>query len=279
MNPRNYASRQSRRKSLVPQAPVFKSSDAFTLAEVLITLAIIGVVAVMTLPTVLQKYEERATITKLKKIYSMLNQAYQMVVIENGTIDQWGLINTAHDEDDTLTDDSVISTNTFWDLMTKYLKVEKVCRFYEECNLTDFKIKSLDGQILTNKTGNAVLLNDGTLFWGGNISDSTCSADYGVPLAKNVCGDFGVIIKNSAKSEYTTGKNNFMFFITKNGIVPMGLNGINIRAFSNHCLRANAGDKYNGYGCTAWVLQNENMDYLHCDDLSWDGKHKCSDRD
>ena len=31
----------------------------------------------------------------------------------------------------------------------------------------------------------------------------------------------------------------------------------------------------NMYSCTAWVLYNENMDYLHCDDLSWTGKTKC----
>ena len=31
----------------------------------------------------------------------------------------------------------------------------------------------------------------------------------------------------------------------------------------------------NGYGCTAWVIYNENMDYLHCNDLNWDGKKSC----
>ena len=33
----------------------------------------------------------------------------------------------------------------------------------------------------------------------------------------------------------------------------------------------------NGAGCAAWVLLNENLDYLHCADLSWNGKKKCSD--
>ena len=32
-----------------------------------------------------------------------------------------------------------------------------------------------------------------------------------------------------------------------------------------------------GRGCAAWVIENGNMDYLHCDDLSWDGKRKCDD--
>ena len=34
----------------------------------------------------------------------------------------------------------------------------------------------------------------------------------------------------------------------------------------------------NGNGCTAWVIINENMDYLHCSDLSWTGKHSCKEK-
>ena len=29
------------------------------------------------------------------------------------------------------------------------------------------------------------------------------------------------------------------------------------------------------YACTVWVLYDENMDYLHCNDLSWTGKKTC----
>ena len=39
----------------------------FTLAEVLITLAIIGVVAVMTIPTLIANYQKKATATKVKR--------------------------------------------------------------------------------------------------------------------------------------------------------------------------------------------------------------------
>lgn len=40
---------------------------AFTLAEVLITLGIIGVVAAMTLPTLIANYQKRQTVVQLKK--------------------------------------------------------------------------------------------------------------------------------------------------------------------------------------------------------------------
>ena len=39
----------------------------FTLADVLITLGIIGIVAALTLPSLIQKYQEKVTLERLKK--------------------------------------------------------------------------------------------------------------------------------------------------------------------------------------------------------------------
>ena len=55
--------------------PPTKVKFAFTLAEVLITLGIIGIVAAMTIPTLMSKYQEKTYKTQYKKIYSELNQA------------------------------------------------------------------------------------------------------------------------------------------------------------------------------------------------------------
>ena len=59
---------------------MYKKS-AFTLAEVLITLGIIGVVAAMTITTLLAKYQEKQTVTKLKQTYSILSQAIRSVQV------------------------------------------------------------------------------------------------------------------------------------------------------------------------------------------------------
>ena len=45
---------------------------AFTLAEVLITLGIIGVVAAMTMPSLIVNYQKQQTVTRLKKSYNIL---------------------------------------------------------------------------------------------------------------------------------------------------------------------------------------------------------------
>ena len=72
---------------------------AFTLAEVLITLGIIGVVAAMTLPALIQKNNDRVTITKLKKFMSVMNSAITMAINENGPIESWNLVASDYDEE------------------------------------------------------------------------------------------------------------------------------------------------------------------------------------
>ena len=62
---------------------------AFTLAEVLITLAIIGVIAAITIPTLIQKCQKQVVETRLKKVYSVMNQAIQMAEAEYGAKEMW----------------------------------------------------------------------------------------------------------------------------------------------------------------------------------------------
>lgn len=61
----------------------FKNS-AFTLAEILITLGIIGVVASMTIPTLIQKQQKKQTAVKLQKFYSVMNSALTRYYAEEG---------------------------------------------------------------------------------------------------------------------------------------------------------------------------------------------------
>lgn len=57
----------------------------FTLAEVLITLGIIGIVASMTMPTLLSKYRKNVVISKLQKASSTIAQASNMATATYGT--------------------------------------------------------------------------------------------------------------------------------------------------------------------------------------------------
>ncbi len=93
-NCHSYCCRRYEFRSSLPELatrPQFRNADlhkkvAFTLAEVLITLGIIGVVAAITLPTLIQNYQKQVWVNQLKKTYTTLNEGLkQMLVQENCT--------------------------------------------------------------------------------------------------------------------------------------------------------------------------------------------------
>ena len=49
-----------------------KNRKGFTLAETLITLSILGVVAVVMVPSIIRNYQKRITVTKLQKVMQPL---------------------------------------------------------------------------------------------------------------------------------------------------------------------------------------------------------------
>ncbi len=61
-----------------------KKGKAFTLAEVLITLGIIGVVAAMTIPTLVQNYQKRIYESKFKMMHSKLIEVSKLIKIDQG---------------------------------------------------------------------------------------------------------------------------------------------------------------------------------------------------
>jgi competence protein ComGC len=67
----------------------FKSRVAFTLAEVLITLGIIGVVAALSIPQLMTHYKKTRTETALKHFYALINNAFRLSSVDNGDPDGW----------------------------------------------------------------------------------------------------------------------------------------------------------------------------------------------
>ena len=63
---------------------------AFTLAEVLITLGIIGIVAAMTIPTLIVNYQKREFASRLSQTFSVLSNAVKMAQVEYGDVASWG---------------------------------------------------------------------------------------------------------------------------------------------------------------------------------------------
>lgn len=111
-----------------------KIDKAFTLAEVLITLGIIGVVSALTLPVLIQKYNNQVVETRLKKVYSIMNQAILMSEAQNGQKEQWDF-----------------SDEKFWDkYFAPYVKTVKK-DIYEADNQQYQRIYFPDGSLMLFK--------------------------------------------------------------------------------------------------------------------------------
>jgi len=71
--------------------PDFRPSEraAFTLAEVLITLGIIGIVAAITIPNMMTAYKKHQTVVRLKEAYSIFSRVVRISLDENGGPSAW----------------------------------------------------------------------------------------------------------------------------------------------------------------------------------------------
>ncbi len=67
----------------------FVGGNGFTLAEVLITLAIIGVVAALTIPTLISNVSRKQHLVAFKKKYAEITEAVKLSVIDNMETSKW----------------------------------------------------------------------------------------------------------------------------------------------------------------------------------------------
>ncbi len=101
-----------------------KRKIAFTLAEVLITLGIIGVVAAMTLPTLIQNHQKRSLEVATQKFYSTMSQAVKKYMADEGVDDLRNTPLASDNYEEWYSPEAIASIRNF---VTKYLKVVKEC--------------------------------------------------------------------------------------------------------------------------------------------------------
>ena len=233
------------------------------------TLGIIGVVAAITMPSLIQHNVEKQRVAQLKKAYSELSQAYNLAIAENGSPTEWGMGGMYEEKS------HYIMTNN----MRKFLKLSVDCVDMTEAQTEKncgFKDAFGGAQGIYNERNyKYVVLNDGALVQF-RIYSGACNFSFGA--INNVCGAINVDL-NGATPPNRNGEDMFEIFITRDKLVPAGIDGALI-SFEKACNRKIAQpfpgySDDNMYACAGWVLYNENQDYLHCDDLSWGGKHSC----
>ncbi|MBP3925318.1 type II secretion system protein [bacterium] len=194
--------------STLSQRERVKSKNAFTLAEVLITLGIIGIVAAMTLPAVITNHQSSVLRESFKKSYSVMAQVTQRVFFE----DFGG---------------SYPDVIDFTKVCNKYIIKSSICIQYmsTSCDKTIFPIDSfpnagvLQGFISKTYTnyGSNLLINDGMFA----LNDGTfVYFDYGDGYGKILVT---IDINGWKKKPNKGGVDLFMFEILPSGtLAPVG---------------------------------------------------------
>ena len=126
---------------------MFVIKKAFSLAEVLVTLAVIGIIAIATIPTLLQNMEDAQHKTAVKAAYSKLSQAIMYLVVEEGSLDVY-----------------FANNYSLKPKLVKYLKLQKtvglliVCQVRSHLKFISRYVESLQIQMVLGEKGSSLLM-------------------------------------------------------------------------------------------------------------------------
>ena len=197
---------------------------AFTLAEVLITLGIIGVVAALTIPTLMANHRKQVVVTRMQKFYTTFNQAIMLAENKYGEIEYW--------------DNADLFTPTgSGDWFNKYL-----AEFF-----TSKDVELLSSTYYTSY----IKLGDGSAF-GMRFGNMTTETNFDIYFFPNAY-DIDICETNNQPNsiESCVGKKQFTFrFTPEKGLQPYGYwLGLNRAQLIEKC-------RDSGLYCTAIIMMD-----------------------
>lgn len=224
------------------------SKHAFTLAEVLIAMTVIGIVAVMTIPALINSYQKDEYISTLHKFYNELDQAVQRQLTDTNAED---LIQSG------LTTQAAIETWT-----TKYFKINKSCTGQSDNATTCLgdiagykKLHSNVNFVSERKSGNFYALANGAVIRPRYKTNNDPNCIMAI-----------LIDVNGGKKPNTLGRDVFFVYVYNNGGIDDSLDNTNITidapmskadrttAFAD-CTSSSA-DNTLVHGCFGQILQD-----------------------
>ncbi len=248
-----------------------KAITAFTLAEVLLVVAIIGAVSVLTVNNAVKSTNSVEKITQLKKTYDILQGAFMASIGEAGDPYKWGAYGSG-DESDTI-NNSIIQT-----ILEPHLKLQKTCRTSSGC---------WKSTVIANISNDPSEIDSSSYWYKGILANGASFAMKFTMLDNNVIYDDSmqllsgeypdedqevaiiyVDVDGPDKGPSKAGDDVFTFALfSEHGLYPLGykteMKSNNGGSISFTCPSI-------GEYCTAWALYKGNEDYFKCPDvLSW----------
>lgn len=222
------------------------NKKAFTLSEVLITLGIIGIVAAMTIPALIQNNRNKELNTGLRVAYSTIYQAINQMNADRGY---------------TVTPSDYVDIN-FYDEFKKYFKIIYDCTINEPNPKICLSrgVKNDNGiftdsayQTFNKHNASSDILDDGQFIISNGI----------LVMIENPQADsrkrlfISVDINGKKKNPNRFGYDVFTFQIMNNGkLLPMGVDGTAYP--ENEYCSTTSTNQYNGLGCTNKALTDKN---------------------
>ena len=235
-----------------------KRKVAFTLAEVLITLGIVGVVAALTLPTLINNIKHKQLETAFKTAYSIFSQGFMNMIREEG-----GGITKTYAENFDSQLNVYTKEDEFKEKFYKYsgIKVIGKCN-YGKININNYNnTASARGydviQKVQPKYGKFDLLSNGMC--------AIVFINAGLPMI--------YLDTNGQKGPNLFGHDFFNFYIDKNDNLAVfkmsklyteeeltGENAPNYPDLAGHPCSKKSKQSANGIGCSYYALINQNPD-------------------
>lgn len=222
------------------------TTKGFTLAEVLITLGIIGVVAAMTIPSLVAKYRSIVAVNQLKKMYSVLSQALLYTVQTEGDYTSLYEIKDG---------DSASIQAWYKTALKPYIKITNECFDNKPGCWAEEGTKYLNGNSLNYHNGigtNIVVFNtiDGYSVNLDAVNDNESVTGAALRIYVDV---------NGKKLPNVLGKDIYTFVFSDRGFVPAG------RDLTDEQVNSDCSKNGNGYYCfekimrNSWQIDKENL--------------------
>ncbi len=226
-------------------------SMAFTLAETLIVIGIIGVVAALTLPNLNHATGDKETVTRVMKAYSMLNEASSRAVAIYGPISEWNC-----------PENQMIGQQynlCYMKRIGEFLKISSSCEDVENDKCVE---NGFIKQLPVPYANIVYKLSDGMI-----IAPCYTNSHWRKDGDYNTFGTIEVDINGQNKGKNETGIDIFKFNVSLDGDIILIKDDESIQEETEYCMSSKS-----GFECTWWVIEYGNLDYLKADE-----EGKCND--
>ncbi len=190
------------------------------MSEVLITLLIIGIIAIITVPVIFAYYQEKSFNSALKKNYSVLSNALSLM--QKRDYDDYLNWEFKHGKD---------FTKSIIEKLTNYLNIVKICDDNDkDCS---YPVYTDDGKLHQGFTkdgavelisSNGFILNDGTVILLDVMQNASANAFCGI-YSNLLGGGHNLVFVadvNGVKKPNVVGKDVYAFVLTSDGLKPAG---------------------------------------------------------